>query len=1178
MSIPNWRIQKVSPAGGEWAVTITGTGGNAFDNSLFLNSYFNKGSGSVSINDVPVTYMGHRISSTDSSKAFLKVEKRESDYHFFPPFLSWNWDLRGDIWYATGSLDDAFSQTSSGSSIVDPFERSASPYNWHITNTPYIAGGTPADYYLEIGESNGLSQSLNHAFINTFYQSGCSIFVDDGNFTVTSGYINGESGAHLLATDYLSSVPDAEDPVYVATYNSRIALTGKTATELSFHTNQIGNQDLKVFYDFRDYENFHIKSEAPAAVFNYSGTVYGDMDQFNNITTTGQGVFDRNNYIKLDNTTGLFSKEYTFLFSYEKTDQKSATIFNNFGGFTYPTSGFEFGINSANKLYYECYSDSLPLVCSLETHNAAKGIYYVQGQDNTVDLGVFNLNREYFDSQSFEINDNFIRESYDWYIGTGTYNCDGYLDKFMYFDKALTRDELTLVAQSFTKNVTGIPDRIRVTSASITGYSGHISGVTGLLGYTGILSGVIATAYSGYNVTGSGITGLENIQATYSMFLTGDAYTGLHLYSNLDQYELYKSGDAFWQITGTSSQKEISSIAYNPFRETLFVNNSDNANTFFSELNQGGGLVRVIETNFQEIEGMCYMSGKTFAVADESEGKLYYGDIHTSTTGIVADDWSSITITPPESWGNTGIEGVTFDSGNNCFYVCQEGDESNPSLRPPKVLKVDFDGTTEHMFDAQHLADDLSDIFYDHNTSTFYLLSDASQKVIQASTGGRLLYEKDLSFIPWTNHQAEGITFSDDMNQMFLASERDNGAIFNYNSALQGTYELLRSYTGFYSGDYEYSMDFYLRSPLTGMGVNLVTGFFTGLQAYEYTGYQNVYIPSGITGYLYSGYSYTPLSGRPDPYYLSFLTGNLIATNEIYDYFFNSIGYIGYRGQGERSVGEDYFEYITRSFNIYDDGNYDFDSVNDINRFADFGYNPKLSKYGFSLAPVASTGRINVFFDGLAQHEGLLETTQNTLYEEIPSVLSGDFALSGFQVLGTAFDTTRKYQDEVLYDVNQPSYDRYEVEISEYDQWVAPKSYDLGINPHNTQIFINGQKIYSGIDYYAEPEQARGEDFHGSGFVTGITGNLMTFPQVTGSYNISGASGVYDIKGVFLPDNIYYMNGIRQDPRQFIVYCSGVGLITGTGVGIGRDAQIFYHKNNIYFDENYTDQNQSMQF
>ena len=141
-----------------------------------------------------------------------------------------------------------------------------------------------------------------------------------------------------------------------------------------------------------------------------------------------------------------------------------------------------------------------------------------------------------------------------------------------------------------------------------------------------------------------------------------------------------------------------------------------------------------------------------------------------------------------------------------------------------------------------------------------------------------------------------------------------------------------------------------------------------------------------------------------------------------------------------------------------------------------------------------------------------------------------------------------------------------------------PKSYDLGINPHNTQIFINGQKIYSGIDYYAEPEQARGEDFHGSGFVTGITGSLMTFPQVTGSYNISGASGVYDIKGVFLPDNIYYMNGIRQDPRQFIVYCSGVGLITGTGVGIGRDAQIFYHKNNIYFDENYTDQNQSMQF
>ena len=89
MSIPNWRIQKVSPAGGEWAVTITGTGGNAFDNSLFLNSYFNKGSGSVSINDVPVTYMGHRVSSTDSAKAFLKVRKKGKRLSFFPaiPFL-----------------------------------------------------------------------------------------------------------------------------------------------------------------------------------------------------------------------------------------------------------------------------------------------------------------------------------------------------------------------------------------------------------------------------------------------------------------------------------------------------------------------------------------------------------------------------------------------------------------------------------------------------------------------------------------------------------------------------------------------------------------------------------------------------------------------------------------------------------------------------------------------------------------------------------------------------------------------------------------------------------------------------------------------------------------------------------------------------------------------------------
>ena len=1166
MSLDNWKITKVSPAGDQWAITITGLSGSAYDHTLELTNYFNKGSGYININDVTSEYLGERASINDPYKVYISVSKEKQEYLYFPKFLSWNWDLKGTDWHVTG-IDDSFIQTWSGEKFVDPFERMTSPYRWHITNSPSLEPGTSADYFLQIGESNGLSYDKNHAFANTFFQSGSTMYIDGSNLTITSGYFNGPSGANILATNYSDRTPLNEDEVSFATYNSRIKLTGKSAEEIQMTRNVLGNNFLQIFYDFKDYDDFHIKSEVPAVGSMYSGSVYGDMNEFNNISTTGKGVFNRNNYIKLDNTTGLFSKSSTFLFSYKKEDQDPSCVFSNFGGYTYPTSGFSFGFNSANRLYYDGYNDSMPYVCTLENNNAAKGIYFVRIQGQQLSLGSYNIHQQYFNEKSFPINPNFNRESYDWYLGTGLdYSCDGFLDKFMYFNAAVTTPVLNLIAQSFTQNVTGIPERIRVATPFVTGYQMHSSGVTGVIGYTGVLSGVVEDSFSGYNVTGSGMTGYQHVFAQYNLYLTGDAYTGLHLYSNLDKYELYRSGDSFWQITGTSAQKEISSLAYNPNRETLLLNNSDNANTYFSEMNQAGELVRIIRTDFQEVEGMCHISGYKFAVADEGEGKLYYGDIKTATTGIKRADWTAITIPSASTWGNTGIEGVTFDTGNNCFYVCQEGQETNPANRPPRVFKVDFDGTTKHMFDAQHLADDLSDIFYDHGTSTFYLLSDHSQKIVQATTGGKFLYEKDLSIIPWVNHQAEGLTFSTDMNKMFIASERDNGAVYNYNSALKGTYELLRSYTGFFSGDYAYNMDFYKRSPLTGLDLIAVTGFTTGLQAYEYTIPRNVYVPSGITGYLYTGYSYTPLSGSAESFTLSFITGNLITTNEIYDYFFNKLAYIDYRGDLDKPTENDYFEFITRKFDVKNDGTYEVANAYNKNRQADFAYSNIFEKNVFYPSLGGPTGT-NLFFNGLAQHEGTIAYKQNTLYESIPYVLSGDYAFSGLEIIGDNFETASRFEDEVLYDYSQPSYNRHEVTITGYDQWVAPKSYDLGINPHNSQVFINGQKIYSGIDYYAEPSQPLGSDFHGSGSVTGISGNLMTFPQYTGSYNISGGSGLFDIQGTFLPGNIYYVNGVRQTPNKFIVYCSGVGLITGTGVGIGRDAEIFYHKEASYFFE-----------
>ena len=47
-------------------------------------------------------------------------------------------------------------------------------------------------------------------------------------------------------------------------------------------------------------------------------------------------------------------------------------------------------------------------------------------------------------------------------------------------------------------------------------------------------------------------------------------------------------------------------------------------------------------------------------------------------------------------------------------------------------------------------------------------------------------------------------------------------------------------------------------------------------------------------------------------------------------------------------------------------------------------------------------------------------------------------------------------------------------------------------------------------------------------------------------------------------DNIYYLNGVRQDPNAFLVYATGVGLIEGTGIEIESKGTIVYNKDVSY--------------
>ena len=99
---------------------------------------------------------------------------------------------------------------------------------------------------------------------------------------------------------------------------------------------------------------------------------------------------------------------------------------------------------------------------------------------------------------------------------------------------------------------------------------------------------------------------------------------------------------------------------------------------------------------------------------------------------------------------------------------------------------------------------------------------------------------------------------------------------------------------------------------------------------------------------------------------------------------------------------------------------------------------------------------------------------------------------------------------------------------------------------------------FTPVDYVSEEGYLSGQ-----GFVTGITGYLFTFPEYENLQNQTGV-GLYDITGKFLVDNIYYLNGVRQDPNAFLVYATGVGLIEGTGIEIESKGTIVYNKDVSY--------------
>ena len=151
--------------------------------------------------------------------------------------------------------------------------------------------------------------------------------------------------------------------------------------------------------------------------------------------------------------------------------------------------------------------------------------------------------------------------------------------------------------------------------------------------------------------------------------------------ANLDDYETGVTGSTFYKVAGGGSD-EVSAIAYDPNRDSLLVPKTDDSNTPICELDLEGNLIRTISSTFDSIEGMCYMTGYFFALGEESasspanSSKIHYGPIKKTDTnlGATSPGWNTITLETWDTPSNQGLEGITFNKKESCFYAVKEED------------------------------------------------------------------------------------------------------------------------------------------------------------------------------------------------------------------------------------------------------------------------------------------------------------------------------------------------------------------------------------------------------------------------------------------------------------------------------------------------------------------------
>jgi len=333
----------------------------------------------------------------------------------------------------------------------------------------------------------------------------------------------------------------------------------------------LGVSGLEILYDFESFSGNFINSSSQSGP-EYSGRVQNYSPQFTG-ESSGSGFFN-GQYIEIENSQGIQSENATIIFSAKKTGISNSTIFSHID--ENGPSGWEIGINEANKYYFKNFVNGTPEYYSLESYLSDQNMCALTidqfGSLSMYRLNFANKQESFFsdnfeseefaknkisyyglDSDSWNLVDYSISNGSNWKLGSGDFLHEGYIDYFMYFSTNLVNDTIEKICNAVYSDGEIVPDLSGTISGEITGYTKQSSGVSGKIGQS--VSGDGSLTQSGFYVYDSGVAQTGSVGISGEVYIP---YSGVSKITGTDQIgqELYRRVTNLSYSFGISGEPE----------------------------------------------------------------------------------------------------------------------------------------------------------------------------------------------------------------------------------------------------------------------------------------------------------------------------------------------------------------------------------------------------------------------------------------------------------------------------------------------------------------------------------------------------------------------------------------------------------------------------------------------